>query len=309
MRELVMIHGRSQQGKDSIALKKEWLDTLREGLGKSGLQLPVPEERVRFPYYGDTLHDLISGQSAKEAAKVVVRGPAGEVDPELQAFVASVLEEVADRKGVTDEQKLAAAQSATNTRGEPVVLDRGPLNWGWVQALLTAIDRHVDGASGQSVALFTRDVYLYLKTTRLRKQINDGVRQAMTPGVESVVIAHSLGTVVGYWLLAEEGDARGWKVPLYVSLGSPLAVTAIKQTLRQELQAVKHPPCVGKWFNAMDPDDVVALYPLDQANFPVNPQIENKTDVHNDTENQHGIRGYLNDKDVAKRIYDALVAS
>ena len=40
-RELVLVHGRSQEQKDSIALKREWLDALREGLVKSGLQLRV----------------------------------------------------------------------------------------------------------------------------------------------------------------------------------------------------------------------------------------------------------------------------
>src|SRR5215217_5879687 len=86
MRELVLVHGRSQQEKDSIALKKEWLDTLKEGLGKSGLQLPIPEDRVRFPYYGDTLAQLVAGRA--DVAEVIVRGPAGEADPDMQRFVA-----------------------------------------------------------------------------------------------------------------------------------------------------------------------------------------------------------------------------
>ena len=37
------------------------------------------------------------------------------------------------------------------------------------------------------------------------------------------------------------------------------------------------------------------------------PPVENKTDVKNRTNNQHGINGYLDDKDVARRIHDALV--
>ena len=64
---------------------------------------------------------------------------------------------------------------------------------------------------------------------------------------------------------------------------------------------------MGNWFNAMDKRDVVALYPLDSVHFPINPVTENKTDVQNETENRHGISGYLNDKEVAKRIYEALV--
>lgn len=304
MRELVLIHGRSQQRKDSIALKKDWLDTLKEGLKKSGLTLPIPEDRVRFPYYGDTLDQLVAGVPPKEAARVVVRGPQGEVDPALQEFVADVVNEVAKEKGVTDAQVMAEAQAAAVARGEAgAVVERGPLNWGWVQGILTAIDRHVPGGSGTSIALFTRDVYLYITNEAVRANINDGVLAAMTPGVESVVVAHSLGTVVSYSLLRSKGEEKGWRVPLFVTVGSPLAVTKI----RDSLKPIKHPHCVQKWYNAMDPDDVVALYPLDRNHFRVNPAIENKTDVKNQTDNQHGIKGYLNDKDVAKRIHDALI--
>ena len=58
----------------------------------------------------------------------------------------------------------------------------------------------------------------------------------------------------------------------------------------------------------MEERDIVSLYALDETHFPVDPAIENKTDVDNFTENRHGIAGYLSDKVVAKRIYDALTA-
>ncbi|HVL51078.1 MAG TPA: hypothetical protein VM754_06230 [Actinomycetota bacterium] len=50
----------------------------------------------------------------------------------------------------------------------------------------------------------------------------------------------------------------------------------------------------------------MALYPLDKPNFPIDPTIENRLDIHNSTENRHGISGYLADEQVAKRIHDAL---
>jgi hypothetical protein len=58
----------------------------------------------------------------------------------------------------------------------------------------------------------------------------------------------------------------------------------------------------------MDERDVVALYPLDAANFPVDPPIENKRDVDNPTSNRHGISGYLSDPVVARRLHEAVVA-
>ncbi|PLC51106.1 hypothetical protein CR159_05815 [Pollutimonas subterranea] len=60
----------------------------------------------------------------------------------------------------------------------------------------------------------------------------------------------------------------------------------------------------------MDERDVVALYPLNASHFPLEPavpSIKNKQDVHNRTENRHGVSGYLDDKEVARQIYDALV--
>jgi pimeloyl-ACP methyl ester carboxylesterase len=208
-----------------------------------------------------------------------------------------MIRELATKAGVTEAQIMAELQ--------PEVIARGPQNWGWVQGILSALDQHVPGASGASVALFTKDVYQYLKNPGIRDPIDRGVRAAFTPGKETVVVGHSLGTVVAYNVLRRDGDAAGWKVPLFITLGSPLAVKVIKKSLAP----ISHPRCAGKWFNAMDERDVVSLYPLDAAHFAVNPAIENKTDVNNGTDNRHGISGYLSDPVVARRIHDALTAA
>lgn len=300
MRQLVLVHGRAQEHKDAVALKAEWLDALSEGLAKSNLTLPIPEHDVRFPFYGDTLYDMVDGKSAAESAAVIVRGQ--DTDDDEKRFARAVIEEIRQKAGVTDEQ-LARATSQE-------VVERGPQHWEWFQGILKALDRFVPYASGSSIALFTHDVYRYLKNSAIRETIDTGVSAAITPGVETVVVSHSLGTVVAYNLLRQQGHLRGWKVPLFVTVGSPLAVTEIRKTLRS-FAPTRCPECVSQWFNAMDERDVVALYPLNTGSFPLNPTnpaIENKSDVRNKTENRHGIAGYLDDKDVAKQIYDALVA-
>jgi hypothetical protein len=48
-----------------------------------------------------------------------------------------------------------------------------------------------------------------------------------------------------------------------------------------------------------------ALYALDRENFPVKPKITNHL-IANPTSNHHGIVGYLDDAEVAKRILAAL---
>lgn len=299
-RELVLVHGRAQEHKDAAALKAEWLGALREGLARGGLELPVAEAAVRFAYYGDTLYDLVGGRTADEAAAVVVRG--ADDDPEERAFVRAVLEEVRQHAGITPAQ-LAQA-------GALDAVERGPGQHPWVRAVLRAIDLHVPHGSGAAVALVTHDVYRYLRDSGVREAIERGVAAAITPGVETVVVAHSLGSVVAYNLLRREGHLRGWKVPLFVTVGSPLGITAIRRTLRS-FAPLRCPECVGAWFNALDPRDVVALHPLDPARFPLapaEPAIENRAGVRNRTSNRHGIAGYLDDAEVARRIHAALVA-
>lgn len=297
-RELVFVHGRSQEHKDASALKKEWIDALGVGLAKSNLSLPIPETQVRFPFYGDTLFDLSEGKSTDEAAKVIVRGD--ETDAAEKKFVLEVLEEIRRQNGITEEQLAEVA-------GQEVV-EKGPLNWPWVRATLQALDRFVPQSSSPTIALFTHDVFVYLTNSGIRQVIEDGISAAITPGVETVVVSHSLGTVVTYNLLRREGHLRNWKVPLLVTVGSPLAVTAIRRTLKS-FATTRAPECVAAWLNAMDSRDVVALYPLDPENFPIeppNPAIENKTDVQNKTDNRHGIAGYLDNDVVASRIHHAL---
>lgn len=291
-RKLLLIHGRAQQRKNSKALKQEWISSFREGLRKSGLDLPIEEEDIRFPYYGDTLEQLSAGSDPADAARVIVRGPESEAEKE---FMRDVLAEVKAEAGITDEEVLAELG--------PEVLDRGPLNWGWVQGILKVIDRKVPFGSGASVALATKDVFDYLTKPAIRETINNGVRSAIHAGESTVVVSHSLGTLVAYNVLREAGPGGGLKVPLFVTVGSPLGVSRI----RRSVAPTTFPPSVGSWFNAMDERDVVALYPLQPPHFQVNPAIINKTDVNNHTENRHGISGYLNDKEVAKRIHDALV--
>jgi hypothetical protein len=299
-KQLVLIHGRSQEHKDSIALKAEWLDALEEGLAKSNLTLPIAEPDVRFPFYGDTLFDLVDGKSEDTAAEVIVRGEQG--DDDEQRFVRAVMEEVQKKSGITDAE---IAQVA----GQEVV-EKGPQNWEWVQGFLRAVDRFLPHGSGAAVALFTHDVYQYLKNTAIRQRIDAGVSAAITPGVQTVVVSHSLGTVVAYSLLRSQGQRRGWNVPLFVTLGSPLAIGEVRKTLKS-FGPTRCPECAAQWFNAMDERDVVALYPLDPTCFPLDPlapSIHNKTDVRNRTKNRHGIGGYLDDQEVAQRIHQALTA-
>jgi hypothetical protein len=96
-----------------------------------------------------------------------------------------------------------------------------------------------------------------------------------------------------------------FQVKKLITIGSPLGYHSLRPYLQEPLIM---PQCIQNgWFNAYDDGDYVALNPLDKVHFNINPEIENKKDVRNLTSNRHGIKGYLNDSEVAKKIYEALI--
>lgn len=293
---LVFIHGRAQEHRNAIDLKNEWICALMGGLAKNSLDLPLPETDIKFPYYGQTLYDLV--EDTGNVADVITRGGVG-MDEE-QRFQEAIILEMQEKL----KMKYKVTDADVRKSLDLEVIQCGPQNWEWVHGILKTIDQNVPCASCATISLVTRDVYQYLKNPGIRDKIETGVLQAMQPEVPTVVVSHSLGTVVAYNLLRREGMSLGWNVPLFVTLGSPLAVKMIKQSLAP----IQHPQCVRQWFNAMDEHDIVALYPLTKKHFDVDPQIENKTDVDNHTSDHHGIDGYLDDACVAKFIYEALIS-
>jgi hypothetical protein len=285
-KRIMFVHGRGQEGQDPKKLQEAWMEALTRGAAKQGRR--VPTVGVALPFYGDQLGAFAKASEIPLTSEAHARGEVN--DPFLQ-FQAEFAEAIRQKAGVTDAQ--VDAEYGNNPE------ERGPLNWKWVQAILRALDKHGGGMNQQALELFTRDVYLYCTLPGVRDAINRTVASSLTEE-PTLVVAHSLGTVVAYSVLGT--DSRKLNVPLLITLGCPLGVRAV----RDKFRPLSSPEPVDKWYNAYDPRDVVALYPLDSNNFPVDPAIENYGGVKNHTDNRHGIDGYLDDKSVAEHILDAL---
>jgi hypothetical protein len=287
-KRLVFIHGRGQEGLDATKLKQDWISVLKTGATNAGLALPDSVE-IAFPFYGDRLAKFVADFGVPTASNIHSKG--GPVQDEYLLFQANVAEDLRQRAGVTD------AEINKEFGGSPS--EKSPLNWEWVLAILRALDKHADGLSQATLELFTRDVFLYVSRPVVRAEIDKIVRASLTTE-PTVIVAYSLGTVVAYSLLRT--DTTGLNVPLLVTVGSPLGIRSI----RERFIPLESPSPVGSWFNAFDPHDVVALYPLDEANFNISPAIKNYGRVKNHTDDKHGIAGYLDDKTVARRIISGL---
>ncbi|WP_432142700.1 alpha/beta fold hydrolase [Streptomyces sp. bgisy084] len=122
---------------------------------------------------------------------------------------------------------------------------------------------------------------------------------AEVDGGPLVVVGHSLGTIIAYEVLMEQGR----EVELLVTVGSPLAITEVQDHLARP-PAV--PAGVAAWRNASDLRDLVAL---DHTLRPEYAPQERVTDllVTNDSGNHHGISEYLSQHEVrapVQRIFD-----
>jgi pimeloyl-ACP methyl ester carboxylesterase len=283
-----MVHGRSQQGKDELKLKKEWLDALAYGLARADKTLPAGTT-IEFPYYGDFLAQLVEQTNTPLGAAINAKGPNPDGVSDAD-FRGEVLDEIARSFGLTD------ADIRRELSGPTV---KGPANWEWVQAIMRAMDR-IPGVNTGAIDLFTRDVFVYLTFPGVARKIDKLVDDAIGDS-PCVVLAHSLGTVVAYNVLRHR-DAT-LKCARLVTVGSPLGIRAIKRYLETPIGS---PACVDSWFNAYDDRDFVALMALDNRNFDVIPPIENKSDVRNFTDNRHGIDGYLADPVVAAKVVEFL---
>ncbi|MFC4611430.1 alpha/beta fold hydrolase [Streptomyces maoxianensis] len=133
--------------------------------------------------------------------------------------------------------------------------------------------------------------------------IRDVVREALDDldGAPVAVVGHSLGSIVAYEVLAEQER----EVELFVTVGSPLAITEVQDHL---VKPPAVPAGVMAWRNASDLRDLVAL---DHTLRPEYAPTELVTDllVTNDSRNHHGISQYLENPDVREpfqRMYNRL---
>lgn len=280
---ILLIHGRGQGERDPQIIEKEWKEAFERGFESINLSLPG-KVTIEFPFYGSRLDEFTNQFGLPLASDISARGD--KLQDEFLKFQAEIANELVSKTGITDEQ--INSEYGNNSR------PRGPLNWEWVQSIIRALDKHAPGLSQQALETFLRDVFLYITRSNVRNAI-DGIVKAKLTKEPTIVIAHSLGSVVAYNILKSDSSLN---VPLLVTLGSPLGI----RTIRNKFRPIKHPSSVTAWYNGYDERDVVALIPLDKSNFDVEPSIINDGDLKNQTKNRHGIVGYLDKPSVAKRI-------
>ncbi len=102
---------------------------------------------------------------------------------------------------------------------------------------------------------------------QVRQRLVSQLRAAQQAGHRIVLIAHSMGSIIAYDVLAGAlgalGELPGLRIEHFITLGSPLGLSEVKARACRELaphaDQLHVPDCVARWTNFADRHDPIAL--------------------------------------------------
>lgn len=291
--KLVFVHGINQQGKSSEKIRDEWSGPLNRRLAELGMPA-IPEPAA--PFYGDVLFAATSGAATDHVAGQG-SGDAGGIAEDEAQFLEDAMNEIAAADARIDEGDVAdvVAQGDVGPVGQGFPMHRR------INAIVRVIER-ISPFHGDIALRVLKQAFTYLKRPGAGEEVDAIVAPHLRDG-PTVIVAHSLGTIVSFRLLRRMAlEGKPLEVPLFVTLGSPLSLRTVRSALGPKYLK---PDLVGRWINGYDPDDFVALgQGLTGRTFCGG--IDNIDDIENIKTDAHSIVGYISDRRVAAAIGEAL---
>jgi hypothetical protein len=289
MKKLILVHGMNNQGNSEEEIKSAWLDAIGRGSGKGRDWARRLREHTAAPFYGDKLFTATTG---KQAVPLGALTEVAAFDEVLDAALARI-------EGGGQPSEIAAELDSLN-RVESLGAGFHKI---WIKTTVRMIEK-LSPAHGKVALRFLKQAHAYIEKPAVAATVDPIVRAAMRESSNAVIVAHSLGTIVTYKLLqafSDEGIPRD--SPLYVTLGSPLGISVVKEVFRAPRGKTKN---VRRWVNGADKSDFVALHPeLTDETF--GPGVDkNYPDIRNRYEDPHSIEDYLSNQLIANEIVSLL---
>ncbi|SDS60958.1 hypothetical protein SAMN04489860_1935 [Paraoerskovia marina] len=265
-RHLVLLHGRGAV--DLRTSRREWMSDLAHGARRAGL-VPPEVGAAWLPSYGDA---LVRASDASDRSGVTAQ------DPEIVAAEQALVEALARSPGSGDPPRDLRDEITDRVRDVlEWVADNSPLD----EALL---------------ALAFRDVALYLSDEDAREQVRREILDGLPPHGETVLVAHSLGSVAAIDLLCAR---RVPQVSELITCGSPLGLDAVQRRIGPAMEELDR----VRWTNVWSADDPVTVgSPLrdDWGHGVVDVEIRGERD------DPHAFGTYLGNELVAAVVVRAL---
>ncbi|WP_435256398.1 alpha/beta hydrolase [Streptomyces althioticus] len=262
---LVFVHGIGG-ARNPETERDSWLAALASGARKAGHSSEGSAlaqngfADVAFAYYGDL---FVRSQSQGDATPHLEAGE-GEVLRQLLADLIDTQLEACTDDG--ERRILRHARTELTATEQPQGsgnLVRQLINVCTTLLALPGMRRAGQWASGRLMLGHLAQVTRYLGRAEsdgdgrtLDERIRDRVLSFLDDDRPTVVIAHSLGSVVTLEALRHHQGP----IPLLVTVGSPISMrTVVHPRLRPQPPAT--PDCVERWLNFWDRDDVIAPRP------------------------------------------------
>ncbi|MGW7251618.1 hypothetical protein [Streptomyces decoyicus] len=262
--QVVGVHGIRQRDTNNIKLADDWSQALARSIAVHvGTHAAVPA--VTTPYYGD-----VFPRGRLQLGEDETTADLDAADEEETEFLLQALE---------THTPPDPAQPPAGTLGMP------PRTSPRIARALAGIDRRFGPHAGKLVLSRLSEVYGYFKDQEKAEEVRARVREAVEQTGTTLIIAHSLGSVVVYDMF-QRGQipppATDGGVSQLITCGSPLAWLPVRRKLGLGVAAtLQRPPHVA-WLNVFDPYDPVtasvglsALAP-DVTDAPV----DNRDDPH-----------------------------
>lgn len=138
-----------------------------------------------------------------------------------------------------------------------------------------------------------------------RRRVEGMMRSLAREQRPVIIVAYSLGSVVTYDMLSGLDSASAFRDVRLVTIGSPLAVPALRDLLTgQEASSLRMPASVRSWTNIYDPGDVFAAA-LDLKTR----AVEDRAVADSGHADSHEIEHYLRDAETGRAVARALCAT
>lgn len=290
---LVFIHGINNETNTVKEIEDRWTGALEKGWAALG-EKPTKPFTVDTAYYADIL-----AEASGDTKKAVEMGGPG--DPGTGLAI-EFLRAYADEAGVTE----AELTSAAVAEGVPMgAIEQGVPHEGWVIAFAKVLERVLPTKGKYVAKLFLRQASVYIGDPVLAARIAAKVIKQIfeTKPDPTIVIGHSLGSVVGYRILADTKFADR-SAPLFVTVGSPLSVDMFKPILPAR-GSMPTPP-IKRWINGRNKEDFVTLGKAITKKSIGFDGVVDITDVIDNPDNRHDIGAYLESEKIAKAVLDTI---
>lgn len=285
---LVLVHGINNQNSSAEVIARDWTAALASATGRRDLFDGI---EVVAPFFGRALQEAEKGPATP--AEAVEQG-FDALDSEEEAFLANSLMQIAAAANISEADIATIMETEVEQMGVP------PHDRTFI-AVIQLLER-LSPLQGAVALRLLNQAYIYLKRDWVAAEVDKIVRPALQNDEPTVIVSHSLGSVIAFKLLRELAAAgTPAQSPLFLTCGSPLAIRSVQGALGKPRT---RPAGIGRWLNAREADDFVTLgQGLTPTTF--GPGVEN-VEVSFDGGDAHAILGYLRSPAVALAVSKAV---